>query len=77
MSMEMFVLFLFFLAIRSRIFPPFSLSLSLPFRMVGHLIRARMALTGLHSEATMVNRTFLVRTFDHFFLTLQAFCALL
>ena len=34
-------------------------------------------LTGLHYEGTTVNRTFLVRKFDHFFLILEDFRALL
>ena len=53
--------------------PPFSFAFSCAFRLLGHLSRAWLALTGLHYEGTTVNRTFLVRKFDHFFLTLEAF----
>ena len=76
------VFFVFFFFSLIPIFPPFSLSFlpfllhfSCAFRMLGYLSRAWLALTGLHNEGTTVDRTFLVRTFDHFFLTLEAFRA--
>ena len=46
-------------------FPPFSFVFSCVFRMLGRLSRALLVLTGLHYEGTSVNRTFLVRKFDH------------
>ena len=57
-------------------FPPFSLAFSCAFRIPSHLSRAWLVLTGLHYECTTVNWTFLVRKFDHFFLTSEAFRAL-
>ena len=45
----------------------FSFAFSCAFRILGHFNRACFVLTGLHYEYTTVNRTFLVRNFDHFF----------
>ena len=72
----------FFFPIWSHIFLPFSLSfptfsfaffLRISYAGPCHLNRAWLVMTGLHYEGTMVNRTFLVRKFHHFFLTLEAF----
>ena len=77
-----FFFFFFFLLFDPVFFPPFSLppfsfALSCAFGMLGHLSRAWLMLTGLHYDGTTVNRTFLVRKFDHFFfLTSEAFRAL-
>ena len=74
--------FFFFFAIGSRIFSsflsfsPFSYSFSCAIRMLGHLSRAWLVFTGLRYKGRTVNRTFLVRKVDHFFLTAEAFCAL-
>ena len=57
-------------------FPPFSFAFSCTFHMLGHLSHAWLVLMGLHYEGTMVNWTFLIRQFDHFFLTLEAFSTL-
>ena len=57
-------------------FPPLSFAFSCAFCMLGHLSHACLVLTGLHYKCTMVNQTFLVRKFDHFFLTSEAFRAL-
>ena len=46
------------------------------FRMLGHLRRAWLALTGLHYEGTTVNRTFFGPKIWAFFLSLEAFRAL-
>ena len=50
---------------------PFSFTFSCAFCMLGHSSRAWLVLPGLHYEGTTVNRTFLVRKFDHFSLTLE------
>ena len=53
---------------------PFLLpAFSCPFRMLGHLSRAWLILTGLHCKGTTVNRIFLVRKYYHFFITSEAF----
>ena len=70
-----FFLLLFFLFffipnffLLSLFFPTFSFAFYCAFRMLGHFSRAGLVLTGLHYKGTMVNQTFLVQKFDHFFL---------
>ena len=74
--------FFFFFAFRSRIFtsflsllPSLFFCLFLRFLVCRSLSCAWLLLTGLHYKSTTVNRTFLVRKFDHFFLTSEAFHA--
>ena len=51
-------------------------SFSFSCAMLDHLSLPWLVLAGLHYEGTMVNQTFLVQKFDHFFLSLEAFHAL-
>ena len=51
---------------------PFSSTLSCAFCMLGHSSRAWLVLPGVHYGGTTVNRTLLVRKFDHFSLTSEA-----
>ena len=79
-----FFFFFFFLRFDPALFTPFSLSFpsfsfafSCAFRMLGHLSRAWLVLTGLRYKGKTVNRTFLVRNFDHFFLLRKPFAPFL
>ena len=47
--------------------------LSLFFCLFLRISYAELVLTGLRYKGTTVNQTFLVRKFDHFFLTSEAF----
>ena len=57
----------------SRSLPPFCFAISCLFHMLGHLCRALLMFTRLQYEGVTVDRTFLVRKFDHFLLTSDAF----
>ena len=75
--MEICNLILHFSSFLSLSFSPFSFAFSCAFRMPGHLSRGWLVLTGLSYKYTMVNRTFLVRNFDHFFLLRKPFAPFL